>query len=206
MEQIEILNQEPLVQDSSTDLQTAPISQIKLDPEFKPTDQSLNFLTHINSLRTTPRSLIPHMETLLQTLDDGIIDYYDSAEMMLEDGTNCIKEALNFLKDQQELVIKLNWSEVIYWDRLVKQWLKIWDPKGFIRWKLPLAPEKNQQVLASIVTCQTQALDMLSVLILCDGEETRQDRLNIFCEQVTKFGCYTGYHKEHKMITFIMYQ
>eukprot|EP00347_Sterkiella_histriomuscorum_P019059 403343117 len=187
MEQIEILNQEPLVQDSSTDLQTAPISQIKLDPEFKPTDQSLNFLTHINSLRTTPRSLIPHMETLLQTLDDGIIDYYDSAEMMLED-------------------VKLNWSEVIYWDRLVKQWLKIWDPKGFIRWKLPLAPEKNQQVLASIVTCQTQALDMLSVLILCDGEETRQDRLNIFCEQVTKFGCYTGYHKEHKMITFIMYQ
>ena len=66
--------------------------------------------------------------------------------------------------------------------------------------------DEQGQYLASIVLGQTHPLDVLSILTISDGEETRQDRMNLFFDQVKYFGCYTGHHLTYQSMTFILFQ
>ena len=166
-----------------------------------------------NNLRQNPKLLIPELEAMVDLFDGMLLKRPGRVTLRTKEGSDAVKEAIEFLKAKTELQ-PLRWCNEVA--QASKDHADDIGKKGLIQHDSSdgkTGVKDRLRKYGNVVSCYGENLsfhcetaqEVLIQLVVDDGVQNRGHRENIFNPEFNVMGCYTGDHKDFNTMTCIDY-
>ena len=179
-------------------------------------EQQINFEMElhalINEIRSNPTSFIPKLAEYSSGFFEKVSTTWGNINVETKEGAAAVEEAIQFLKDVQEQP-KLKWSGDIR--KVAKEHADDIGPKGLeqvkgsrgqdIKGRLMQHGTVEMACSMSLSYGHQTPIDILMDLLICDGDQSRSNRLNLFNPWNNLIGLYQRKHNSRNYVTAIVY-